>query len=106
MGKMNGACDRGTRRRRPTKLYGSSLPFTVSPTHLVFCDASSPSRLWQHVTRAVNNKDQTEATNEKFILEEAQRKLARERKVKCEDWIPALFEQDPITGEWHYRYAE
>uniref|UniRef100_A0A4W6E7K3 Oxysterol-binding protein n=1 Tax=Lates calcarifer TaxID=8187 RepID=A0A4W6E7K3_LATCA len=63
-------------------------------------------RLWQHVTRAINNKDQTEATNEKFILEEAQRKSARERKAKCEEWIPALFEQDPITGEWHYRYAD
>ncbi|XP_043963578.1 oxysterol-binding protein-related protein 8 isoform X1 [Gambusia affinis] len=63
-------------------------------------------RLWQHVTRAINNKDQTEATNEKFILEEAQRKAARERKAKCEEWIPALFEQDPVTGEWHYRYAD
>uniref|UniRef100_A0A8C6V6I3 Oxysterol-binding protein n=1 Tax=Neogobius melanostomus TaxID=47308 RepID=A0A8C6V6I3_9GOBI len=62
-------------------------------------------RLWQHVTRAINNKDQTEATNEKFFLEEAQRKSARERKAKCEDWIPALFEQDPVTGEWHYRYT-
>ncbi|KAG7235976.1 hypothetical protein INR49_001682 [Caranx melampygus] len=63
-------------------------------------------RLWQHVTRAINNKDQTEATNEKFILEEAQRKSARERKAKCEEWIPALFEQDSVTGEWHYRYAD
>uniref|UniRef100_A0A8D3AY84 Oxysterol-binding protein n=1 Tax=Scophthalmus maximus TaxID=52904 RepID=A0A8D3AY84_SCOMX len=63
-------------------------------------------RLWQHVTRAIHNKDQTEATNEKFFLEEAQRKSARERKAKCEEWIPALFEQDPITGEWHYRYAD
>uniref|UniRef100_A0A673JAI9 Oxysterol-binding protein n=1 Tax=Sinocyclocheilus rhinocerous TaxID=307959 RepID=A0A673JAI9_9TELE len=63
-------------------------------------------RLWQHVTRAINNKDQTEATNEKFILEEVQRKAARERKAKCEEWTPALFEQDPATGEWHYRYAD
>ncbi|XP_051544153.1 oxysterol-binding protein-related protein 8 isoform X5 [Myxocyprinus asiaticus] len=63
-------------------------------------------RLWQHVTRAINNKDQTEATNEKFILEEVQRKAARERKAKCEEWTPLLFEQDPATGEWHYRYAD
>uniref|UniRef100_A0A3P9JQN0 Oxysterol binding protein like 8 n=1 Tax=Oryzias latipes TaxID=8090 RepID=A0A3P9JQN0_ORYLA len=63
-------------------------------------------RLWQQVTRAINNKDQTEATNEKFILEEAQRKSARERKAKCEEWVPALFEQDPVTGEWHYKYAD
>lgn len=79
-------------------LYSS---YTVSDFVL-----SRSVRLWQHVTRAINNKDQTEATNEKFILEEAQRKSARERKAKCEDWIPALFEQDPVTGEWHYRYAE
>ncbi|KPP57612.1 hypothetical protein Z043_124644 [Scleropages formosus] len=39
-------------------------------------------RLWQHVTRAINNKDQTEATKEKFLLEEVQRKCARERKAK------------------------
>ncbi|XP_072566284.1 oxysterol-binding protein-related protein 8-like isoform X2 [Paramormyrops kingsleyae] len=63
-------------------------------------------KLWQHVTRAINNKDQTEATNEKFLLEEAQRKSARERKAKCEAWIPGLFEQDPVTGEWHYKYAD
>lgn len=71
---------------------------------MIVCPLSP--RLWQHVTRAIINKDQTEATNEKFILEEAQRKAARERKAKCEDWVPALFEQDPITGEWHYKYAE
>ncbi|KAG7278610.1 hypothetical protein CRUP_013353 [Coryphaenoides rupestris] len=63
-------------------------------------------RLWQHVTRAINNKDQTEATNEKFLLEEAQRQAARERKAKCEEWSPALFEQDALSGEWHYRYAD
>ncbi|KAJ3612320.1 hypothetical protein NHX12_020596 [Muraenolepis orangiensis] len=63
-------------------------------------------RLWQHVTRAINNKDQTEATNEKCVLEEAQRKAARERKALCEDWSPALFEQDTLSGEWHYRYAD
>nr|XP_023692546.1 oxysterol-binding protein-related protein 8 isoform X2 [Paramormyrops kingsleyae] len=63
-------------------------------------------KLWQHVTRAIVNKDQTEATKEKFLLEEAQRKSARERKAKCEAWSPVLFEQDPITGEWHYRYAD
>ncbi|KAF4079937.1 hypothetical protein AMELA_G00184060 [Ameiurus melas] len=63
-------------------------------------------RLWQHVTRAILNKDQTEATNEKFVLEEAQRKCARERKLKNEQWKPVLFEQDAISGDWHYRYAD
>ncbi|KAM9467576.1 oxysterol-binding protein-related protein 8 isoform 2-T2 [Clarias gariepinus] len=63
-------------------------------------------KLWQHVTRAILNKDQTEATNEKFILEEAQRKSARERKLKNEQWKAALFEQDAGSGDWHYRYAD
>ncbi|XP_041114116.1 oxysterol-binding protein-related protein 8-like isoform X2 [Polyodon spathula] len=63
-------------------------------------------KLWQHVTQAIHNKDQVEATNEKYILEEAQRKATRERKAKCEEWKCRLFEQDPITGEWQYRYAD
>uniref|UniRef100_A0A7N6FE92 Oxysterol-binding protein n=1 Tax=Anabas testudineus TaxID=64144 RepID=A0A7N6FE92_ANATE len=79
------------------------IRFTVPPEEQGEFESE---RLWQHVTRAINNKDQTEATNEKFILEEAQRKVTRERKAKCEEWLPALFEQDPVTGEWHYRYAD
>lgn len=63
-------------------------------------------RLWQQVTKAINNKDQTEATQEKYILEEAQRKSAKERKLKDEEWACKLFDQDSITGEWHYKYAE
>ncbi|XP_078534492.1 oxysterol-binding protein-related protein 8 isoform X5 [Lissotriton helveticus] len=63
-------------------------------------------RLWQNVTRAINNKDQTDATQEKFVLEEAQRKAAKERKAKGEEWVCKLFEQDLITGEWQYRYAD
>lgn len=63
-------------------------------------------RLWQHVTRAINNKDQTEATQEKFVLEEAQRKAAKERKTKGEEWTCNLFELDPISSEWQYKFAE
>ncbi|XP_044136351.1 oxysterol-binding protein-related protein 8 isoform X2 [Bufo gargarizans] len=63
-------------------------------------------RLWQHVTRAINNKDQTEATQEKFVLEEAQRKAAKERKTKGEEWTCHLFEQEPISGDWQYKYAD
>ncbi|XP_053097730.1 oxysterol-binding protein-related protein 8 isoform X4 [Pangasianodon hypophthalmus] len=63
-------------------------------------------KLWQQVTRAILNKDQTEATNEKFVLEEAQRKSARERKLKNEQWKPVLFDQDASSGDWHYRYAD
>ncbi|XP_069760442.1 oxysterol-binding protein-related protein 8 isoform X3 [Narcine bancroftii] len=63
-------------------------------------------KLWQHVTRAIQNKDQHEATREKFILEEAQRQAAKQRKAKEEEWIPRLFEHDQITGVWQYNYAD
>ncbi|XP_053317939.1 oxysterol-binding protein-related protein 8 isoform X1 [Spea bombifrons] len=63
-------------------------------------------RLWQHVTRAINSKDQILATQEKFVLEEAQRKAAKERKATGDEWTCKLFEQDPISGEWHYRFAD
>ncbi|XP_068950914.1 oxysterol-binding protein-related protein 8 isoform X1 [Petaurus breviceps papuanus] len=63
-------------------------------------------KLWQRVTRAINAKDQTEATQEKYVLEEAQRKAARERKGKNEEWVCKLFELDSVTGEWHYRFSD
>ena len=55
---------------------------------------------------AINNGDQNAATEEKHILEEAQRKGARERKAKMEEWLPRNFERDPITLDWVYKYAE
>uniref|UniRef100_A0A673BC88 Oxysterol-binding protein n=1 Tax=Sphaeramia orbicularis TaxID=375764 RepID=A0A673BC88_9TELE len=61
-------------------------------------------RLWQHVTSAIMDRDQLRATQEKFVLEEAQRKEARERGDK--PWIPRLFHQDPVTSEWTYKHIE
>ncbi|RMC09923.1 hypothetical protein DUI87_12710 [Hirundo rustica rustica] len=69
-------------------------------------DDFESEKLWQQVTKAINNKDQTEATQEKYILEEAQRKSAKERKLKDEEWTCKLFDQDSVTGEWHYKYAD
>ena len=63
-------------------------------------------RLWLHVSEAVNTGDQIQATNEKYLLEEAQRKAARERKLKMEEWESQLFERNEITGDWLYKYAE
>ena len=37
--------------------------------------------------------DQVAATEEKSILEEIQRSDARERKAKCEEWVPKYFRQ-------------
>lgn len=39
-------------------------------------------------------------------MEEAQRTSAKERKAKCEDWLPKYFEQDLKTGQWVYKHAD
>ncbi|XP_040610836.1 oxysterol-binding protein-related protein 8 isoform X4 [Mesocricetus auratus] len=69
-------------------------------------DDFESEKLWQRVTRAINAKDQTEATQEKYVLEEAQRQAARDRKTKNEEWACKLFELDPLTGEWHYKFSD
>uniref|UniRef100_A0A8C3B236 Oxysterol-binding protein n=1 Tax=Cyclopterus lumpus TaxID=8103 RepID=A0A8C3B236_CYCLU len=61
-------------------------------------------RLWQHVTSAIMDRDQLRATQEKFVLEEAQRGEAKERGEK--PWSSQLFHQDPVTSEWTYRHMD
>lgn len=48
-------------------------------------------KLWQKVTKAIEADDQNAATEEKAILEEAQRTGARERKAAGEEWVPKYF---------------
>lgn len=55
---------------------------------------------------AIHNGDQVAATEEKTLLEEAQRRAAKERQIKLEKWIPKYFVQDIVTGEWVYKFAE
>ncbi|XP_033608747.1 oxysterol-binding protein-related protein 8 isoform X2 [Cryptotermes secundus] len=62
--------------------------------------------LWQHVSAAIARDDQVAATEEKTALEEAQRAAAKERKMKCLEWIPKYFEQDLISGQWMYKHAD
>jgi oxysterol-binding protein-related protein 8 len=50
--------------------------------------------------------DESTATNEKFLLEEEQRRASRERKAKLEEWLPRLFDRNIITGDWVYKYSE
>lgn len=82
--------------------YSMQILFSLA----LYCCFCKCIRLWQRVTRAINAKDQTEATQEKYVLEEAQRQAARDRKTKSEEWICKLFELDSLTGEWHYKFAE
>ncbi|XP_029199808.2 oxysterol-binding protein-related protein 8-like isoform X2 [Acropora millepora] len=67
-------------------------------------------KLWIHVSDAIKVNDQEKATQEKFVLEEAQRKGHRERREKGEDWVPKLFERDPAApnaiNRWVYKYRD
>jgi len=62
--------------------------------------------LWKHVTQAIENEDQVAATEEKTILEEAQRSATRERQAICEDWVSKYFSQDPISGVYLYKHSD
>jgi oxysterol-binding protein-related protein 8 len=70
--------------------------FTVAPDALA---QNESERLWTHVIAAIENDDQVAATEEKTVLEEAQRNAAKERKALCVDWVPAQFQQDIVTGQ-------
>ena len=49
-------------------------------------------KLWRYVSDAIDKDDQHAATEQKSILEEAQRAGARERKANEESWVPRYFE--------------
>eukprot|EP00063_Salmo_salar_P004497 XP_013979332.1 PREDICTED: oxysterol-binding protein-related protein 5-like [Salmo salar] len=61
-------------------------------------------RLWQHVTSAIVDRDQNQATQEKFVLEEAQRNQAKDRGDQ--PWRPRLFNLDSVTNEWTYIHID
>ncbi|XP_071809392.1 oxysterol-binding protein-related protein 8-like isoform X5 [Asterias amurensis] len=63
-------------------------------------------KLWSRVTDSLARGEIQEATNEKFVLEEEQRKGHKERKIKMVEWIPRLFERDEITRDWVYKHMD
>ncbi|XP_022082789.1 oxysterol-binding protein-related protein 8-like isoform X3 [Acanthaster planci] len=63
-------------------------------------------RLWSRVTEALGKSEIQEATNEKFVLEDEQRKGHKERKMKMVEWEPHLFERDEITRDWVYKHMD
>ncbi|KAH8414355.1 hypothetical protein KR215_003993 [Drosophila sulfurigaster] len=76
--------------------------------HLVPMEKQLPTesaRLWHLVSEAIANEDQVAATNEKTVLEEAQRAAAKERAENDKQHQPALFELDSY-GQWVYKYAD
>ncbi len=58
------------------------------------------------MSKAIKADDQNAATEEKTVLEEAQRAGARERKALGVEWTPKHFELNPATGQYEYRHAD
>ncbi|XP_059080328.1 oxysterol-binding protein-related protein 8-like isoform X1 [Tigriopus californicus] len=63
-------------------------------------------KLWQKVTQAIEADNQNAATDEKAVLEEAQRTGARERKAAGVEWVPKYFALDPMTEQYEYKHAD
>ena len=80
--------------------------YSIKSIHDEFYFLVKSCRLWTRVTEALNRGDVQEATQEKYILEEEQRKGHKERKIKMVEWIPKMFERDDITGDWIYKHME
>lgn len=55
--------------------------------------------IWKELTEALIARDFTTASRAKLAVEDAQRKLANERKQKEEDFIPYYFEKEDV-GKW------
>uniref|UniRef100_A0A1A9ZBM1 Oxysterol-binding protein n=1 Tax=Glossina pallidipes TaxID=7398 RepID=A0A1A9ZBM1_GLOPL len=71
--------------------------------YIVPFDSQLPNeseRLWSLVSAAIRRDDQQGATEEKTVLEEAQRKGAKERKATFTQWDPYHFSQDLLTGKY------
>ncbi|CAG0885136.1 unnamed protein product [Cyprideis torosa] len=88
---------------------GPSVLAKRIPRYIIPVEKQEPfesQRLWSSVSEAIRRGDQIVACEEKTKLEEDQRQGARERKETGAQWIPKLFEQDLILGEWHYRHAD
>jgi len=58
-------------------------------------------KLWRHVSDAIDKEDQHAATEQKSILEEAQRAGARERKANEQIWVPRYFELVNVLSNKH-----
>jgi len=60
-------------------------------------------RLWHKVSLGLLANDQTVATDEKCIIEDAQRKAVREREEKGESYEPRFFKKDD-KNQWTYKW--
>ncbi|KAL1416441.1 hypothetical protein MTO96_000722 [Rhipicephalus appendiculatus] len=88
-----------TQEVRSKRLKRSTVPLELQQEY-------ESERLWQHVSAAIVRGDQVAATEEKTILEEAQRRSTKERQARMEPWVPRFFVQDLLTGDYIYKHAD
>jgi hypothetical protein len=58
-------------------------------------------RVWHGATKNIRSGDFVEATKQKNLVEENQRKVAAQRKENSVEWRPQLFES--VKGHWEYK---
>ena len=87
MGVCSLVCDSGARWEYPP--WSSTRDGSIFPGTVHCSRVASPEPLYPPF-------HQVAATEEKSILEEQQRSDARERKAKCEDWVPKYFIQASV----------
>ena len=64
------------------------------------------TKLWRKVSEAIANDDQNAATEEKTVLEEAQRAEARIRKETGVEHKPQHFEYEAMNNTYVYKHAD
>lgn len=79
----------------------SNLKMIVRP--LEQQERTESRRMWNKVSLALRANDQETATDEKFAIEEAQRRAAREREEDGIIYEPKFFKKDE-NGQWVYKY--
>ncbi|XP_078488779.1 oxysterol-binding protein-related protein 8 [Ciona intestinalis] len=62
--------------------------------------------LWRKVSSAIDKQDQVLATDEKYVLEDAQRKGAKKRKEEGVEWLTKHFQYDDKGEQWVYNHID
>jgi len=63
-------------------------------------------RLWAKVGQAIVAKDQVAATEEKHVLEQAQRELHKQLKETNTEWVPRWFEKSDEDDRYYYKWLD
>jgi hypothetical protein len=63
-------------------------------------------KMWQKVTKAIEMGVQTAATEEKTVLENAQRKRAKQLRDLNDIHEPIYFEYEPASAMWLYKHSD